>query len=454
MLYDEIIYFIITIGILVFIHEFGHFFAAKLSKMRVDIFALGFGYRLFGWNKLTGFSFGNLPKDFNGEGNTDYRLSLIPLGGYVKIAGMVDESMDTKALEKEPQPYEFRSKPAKKKAFVIISGVLMNLLLAIFIFWGSNFFYGKQFSKTTTISYVEPHSIADSMGFKSNDKIISINGKPIKYWEEVRTEIFFNTLGKDLTVKVQRGDQLVDVYVQRKLIPLDESKGLLFITEGIKPLITDVLKNSKADSAGIKPNDIFLSINNIQLRSTLQTKEIISSSNGGNLEIAVLRHKDTLMVNVTPNKEGKIGVALGGYIYLGKTDKITYGFFESFYLAGKDIVRMTELTFIMLKNVITGKLAFGQAFGGPIKIAQFAARSADTGIMSFLMFLALLSLSLAIINILPFPVLDGGHLVIIIVEALMKREIPLKVKIAINSVGMYLLFALMAFIIYNDIRGL
>ena len=135
---EYVIYFAITIGILVFIHEFGHFAAAKLCKMRADVFAIGFGKRLFGWNKKNGFSFGELPKDFDGEGHTDYRLSLLPLGGYVKIAGMVDESFDTKFANEEPKPWEFRAKPTYQKLFVITAGVLMNLLLAIVIFWGVN----------------------------------------------------------------------------------------------------------------------------------------------------------------------------------------------------------------------------------------------------------------------------------------------------------------------------
>ncbi len=136
---DYIIYFAITIGILVFIHEFGHFAAAKLSGMRADVFAIGFGKRLFGWNKKSGFSFGELPKDFDSEGHTDYRLCLLPLGGYVKIAGMVDESMDAEFVNRPPQPWEFRAKPLHSKVFVITAGVLMNLLLAWIIFWGGNF---------------------------------------------------------------------------------------------------------------------------------------------------------------------------------------------------------------------------------------------------------------------------------------------------------------------------
>ena len=146
-----------------------------------------------------------------------------------------------------------------------------------------------------------------------------------------------------------------------------------------------------------------------------------------------------------------IGIASG---FAGESFYKTSGFFESFYLGLLDIVQMTDLTFNMLGKVFTGKIEFGKAFGGPVKIAQYAAKSADSGTSSFLYFLALLSLSLAILNIMPFPVLDGGHLIVILIEGITKREIPVKIKIAIQNTGLIILLLLMAFIIYNDILSL
>jgi len=450
---DYIIYFAITIGILVFIHELGHFLAAKACGMRADVFAVGFGKRLFGYNKKTGFTFGNLPKDFDGEGNTDYRLSLLPLGGYVKIVGMVDESFDTEFAKKEPQPYEFRSKNFWQKTFVISAGVLMNLLLAVLIFWGANFFKGKPVTLTTTVGYVRTDSPAEAIGFMKGDVIQSINGAAVESWDEIRNEIYINTIGEDLNVKVLRSGVEENIFVSRKLIPDIEKQGELITPEGYKPYVADVMKDSPAEKAGLLSGDIIVAVNDKPLGSSSEFIEIVSQKAGVELNAEILRGKETLNVAVTPGSDGKIGIAIND-IFDGKFEYRTFGFFESFYVAGADLVNLTKVTFAVGSKVITGKVEFGKAFGGPVRIAQLAAKSADVGIESFLFFLAVLSLSLAIINILPLPVLDGGHLVMIIIETIARREIPVKVKIAINNTGFVLLLLLMVFIIYNDILSL
>ncbi len=450
---DYIIYFAITIGILVFIHEFGHFAAAKLSGMRVDVFAIGFGKRLFGWNRKSGFSFGELPKDFDGEGHTDYRLSLLPLGGYVKIAGMVDESGDVSFADKEPQPYEFRAKPVWAKIFVITAGVFMNLMLAWVIFWGANFFQGKPITPTTTLAYVEDESLASKSGFVSGDKILSVNNKKVATWEDLRAEIFINTLGENINVKVLRDGKEETLSVNRKLIPEDETKGAYLIPQGVKPAIGEVVKDSPAEKSGIKAGDILLAINDEVLYSAQQATSIMSLNKDKELKITVERNKQTKDIFVTPGSDAKIGVMIAT-VFMGETRMKTYGAFESVYYGWKDIENTTALTFSMMGKVFTGNIEFKKAFGGPIKIAQIATTQADRGLASFLYFLALLSLSLAILNIMPFPVLDGGHLVMIIVEAVIKREIPIKIKMAIQNTGLVLLLLLMAFIIYNDIISL
>jgi len=450
---DYIIYFAITIGILVFIHELGHFLAAKMSGMRADVFAIGFGKRLFGYNKKTGFTFGDLPKDFDGEGNTDYRLSLLPLGGYVKIAGMVDESFDTEFAKKEPQPYEFRSKNFWQKTFVITAGVIMNLLLAILIFWGANFFKGKPVTLTTTVGYVEENSSADSVGFQEGDVVKSINSVPIDNWDDLRSEMYINTLGEDLNIIVERNGIAKTLSVPRNKIPDIEKEGELITPEGYRPYVAEVFKDTPAEKAGLLSGDIILSLDGNNLSSSTEFIKTVSKNAGVELQAKVLRETDTLSLAVIPGSDGKIGIAIN-QIFDGKSEYRTFGFFESFYVATVDLINLTKVTFSVGSKVVSGRVEFGKAFGGPVRIAQLAAKSADVGIESFLFFLAVLSLSLALINIMPFPVLDGGHFLMIIIETIVRREIPVKVKIAINNTGFILLLLLMAFIIYNDILSL
>ncbi|RPI63976.1 MAG: RIP metalloprotease RseP, partial [Ignavibacteriales bacterium] len=241
--------------------------------------------------------------------------------------------------------------------------------------------------------------------------------------------------------------------VQRKLIPDDETQAMFLIPEGVKPAIGEVVKDSPAEKSGIKAGDILLAINDESLYSSQQATDIISSNKDQELKITVERNKVKKDVFVTPGSDAKIGVLIGT-VFMGETQMKTYGAFESVYYGWKDIEKMTALTFSMIGKVFTGDVEFKKAFGGPIKIAQIAAKSADSGISSFLYFLALLSLSLAILNIMPFPVLDGGHLVMILIESAIKREIPIKIKMAIQNTGLVLLLLLMAFIIYNDILSL
>ncbi len=446
---DYILYFAITIGILVFIHEFGHFAAAKLSGMRVDVFAIGFGKRLFGWNKLTGFSFGDLPKDLELNGNTDYRVSLLPLGGYVKIAGIIDENYDKDYAESEPQPWEFRSKSTPKKVFVLIAGVLMNLFLTIAIFWGINYFQGRQVIETTKIGTVADTAAAYSIGFRTGDKIIAINDKKVSDWESVIGELVSGA-NENTKIEILRNGKDTTLVVASSKIREIAKNGYFLPIGDTRPLINMVMENSPAEDAGIKDGDILLSINNEPVKSVQDVIRIVSSHKEQTMPVTLIRDADTLTLSVTPNMDGLIGVSLSE-TYTGKVSYRRYGFFEAFEQSIVNIRDYTLLTYKMISKVVKGDIAFGSAFGGPVKIAKFAAKSAENGIISFLYFLAALSLSLAIINIIPFPGLDGGHLVIVLIEAVLRRELSIKVKMAIQNIGFVLLLILTAIIIYNDI---
>jgi regulator of sigma E protease len=429
-----ILYFIITIFIIVLIHEFGHFAAAKLSKMRVDRFSIGFPPRAFGKQ----------------IGETDYCFSWLPIGGYVKIAGMIDESLDTDYLKNEPQPWEFRSKPMHKKIFVLSAGVLMNLLLSLLIFWGIAFFQSQIIWKTTDIGPIIQGGVAQKLGFLENDKIISVNGKPIDSWNQLEGTIFLEQMSDNADVKVERAGQTTDIIVPKNT--LKESDNFIFLNpKYVKVSIMDVESGSLAEKAGIQKNDIFAKINGTPVLTSNDVINLIQSNAGNEVSIEMSRDNKTVLASVTPDKTSKrIGIRLTTN-YFGPKEEIRLGFFNSFLASINTAYTTTYLFIKSIWQIITGKIEFSSAVGGPVKIAKYASQSAELGIVAFLSFIAMLSLTLAIINILPFPALDGGHLVFVIIEGIMKKEIPPKVKIIIQQIGFSILMIFMVFVIYNDI---
>ncbi len=450
-MFDSVIYFIITIAILVFVHELGHFLAARICKMRTDAFAIGFGQRLVGWNQINGLTFGNLTKDLDLQGHTDYKICLLPLGGYVKISGMVDESFDTKFATQEPEPYEFRAKPTYQKLFVITAGVMMNLTLAIVIFWGVNFYQPKTIMQTTKIGHIADSTLAFEAGFRSYDKILNVNGTKVGDWETMLNNLLIDGMGTDVRVAVERNGEEFNFVAPKDILSKAAQESRFFPLGDMKPVINSFsMSDSPAEKSGLKIDDIFLVVDSVETYSIQDVIAIISSNQENEIPIQVLRDKDTVLISVVPNENGLIGIAIGE-TYLGDVDFKNYGFGESLVKSVTNIGGYTALTFRMLGNVIKGDVPFESSFGGPVKIAKFASQSADAGLIPFLMFLAMLSLSLAIINILPFPVLDGGHFVIILIEGIMGREIPIKFKLAIQNFGFVLLLMLMAYIIYTDI---
>lgn len=429
-----IFYFVITIGILVFIHEFGHFAAAKLTGMRVDRFSIGFPPRAFGKQ----------------IGDTDYCVSWIPIGGYVKIAGMIDESFDTEFTQREPQPWEFRAKPLWARVFVISAGVIMNVLLAVAIFWGINYANGKLLRETTEIGSVVPGSAAQAAGLQAGDRILFVNGQPVSHWDEIHTRIYFDNIGEKVTLDLLRDGERLSVSMRELEISSYAVDHFGIYPANTAPVVLSVEPGKPAQQLGLMPNDILVALNDIAVFNQEQVIKIIEAH--ANRELKVTWNRDGARFDgvTRPTTEGKIGIGIGSR-YTGPVRHIQYSFFGAFPEGLKDIARSLDLFYKSMVQLITGKRTFSESFGGPIKIAQIATQSAEIGITSFLVFMALLSMSLAIINIVPFPALDGGHLMLLLVEGVLRREIPHRVKLAIQQAGFILLLAFMAFVIYNDI---
>ena len=449
---SDIFYFIIVIGILVLIHELGHFIAARLTGMRAEVFSIGMGWRLFGYNKINGFTFGKLPDDIDLQGHTDYRVAAFPIGGYVKIAGMVDESMDADFSSKPPEKYEFRAKNPLQKAFVLSAGVLFNVILAITIFAGIIFFNGEQTMDTTTVGYVKKESVGDLLGLEQGDRIISINNVPVNNWNDVIKILTTEKFGKNRVVEVLRDNEKVTIQADGSqfIRLLSEQKTLGIEPENTRTIVLAAIFDKPAQKAGLKKDDTIYSINSEPIGSVSQFVDILKANPNKNLFVQWKRGNEILGDSIKPDEKGTIGVQIA-QIYLGKTSIKEYGFIESLAFGWNQTVSSVNLLFSSIGQIIKGNMSFRESIGGPIMIAKQAGQQAERGIISFLSFVALLSVSLAVLNILPFPALDGGHLIFVIVEAIMRREVPVKVKMAIQQGGLIILLLFMAFVVYNDL---
>ena len=429
----NIFYFLIVIGVLVLVHELGHFLAAKFFGMRVDRFSIGFPPRAFG-KKI---------------GDTDYCVSWIPIGGYVKIAGMVDESLDTDFANEDPKPWEFRSKPIWQRMIVICAGVAMNILLAVLIFWGIIYYQGKTIKPVTEVGYVAPESPAMKSGFRVGDKIVSVNGKPATHWEEIENLIYSEALSGNLSIELERNGEKANLRIVSPMTSeiLEDRLGLYPV--GIVALVTSIESGKPADQAGIKPGSVILSLNGETV--TFQSlQEIVRRSSGKEATLRWKEGDDVKESRITPSTDGKIGIGFSP-LYEGPRETVRYSLLAALPEGIRGTWEMSWMNLKSIYQIFAGRVSLTKSVAGPIMIAKMATRSAESGLLDFLAFMALLSMNLAILNLLPFPALDGGHAVFLLYEGTFRREIPTKVKIALQQVGFVLLLVFMAFVLYNDI---
>lgn len=451
---ETLFYFLIVIGILVFIHELGHFLAARLMGMRAEVFALGIGPRLLGYNKTNGFTFGKLNEEIQLGEVTDYRICAFPIGGYVKVAGMIDESMDKDFVESEPKPWEYRSKPVWKRMVVITAGVIMNVVLAIAIFYGVNLVKGKTLTETTTIGYILPDSPAQNSGLKLNDQILAINASPVQYWEDVTKSLYIDNLGQGLVFDIQRDGRDTSISISKDDVGLLTERNFGIFPENLVPTVTMVLSGKPAADIGLQANDIITYFGDQKIENNEQLVSVIRSYAGQSTVIHWSRDGKGMESVITVDSDSTIGVGIGAS-YQGPVQEIKYNVFSAIPKAfGDTYYYGIEVFFGSMAKIFKGDIPFNKAVGGPVKIAQVSAQSAEGGIMTFLSFLALLSMSLAIINILPIPALDGGHFIMLCYEAVTRKPVPYKVQIVLQNVGFVLLIMLMLFVIYNDIISL
>jgi len=447
---------LLAITILVFVHELGHFLFAKLFKMRVDAFSVGFPPKVAGVK----------------VGETEYVLGLTPLGGYVKIAGMVDESMDTDDLEQEPQPWEFRFKPVWQRILVITGGVLFNIILAAIIFIGLKASYGEAYDPAIGAITVSEASVAAEMGLMTGDHITAVNGKPVHVLEGFSgmEELL---LADPLIIDVEREGQSVRLEGPRDIMTRLNKSGGGFGIDFDPAVVGYVGEGTPAAAAGLKPGDQITAIGDSTITFFRDITPALRSLPSGTFMVRIIRPDS---VGAAPGPDAvpvaDSTLSSGGIAYMipvvkeADTD-------EPFILGINQIVRLrdyslteavgsgiadtwlnTRMVASSLKRIFVGQDSFRENIGGPVMIARVTREAADMGAPYFWQIVAMLSITLAIINILPIPALDGGHLVFLIYEGIVRREPSLRIRMALQQVGMVLLLAFMAFVIFNDILNL
>ncbi|SMP11848.1 regulator of sigma E protease [Desulfurobacterium pacificum] len=422
-----VLYFIIALGILIFVHELGHFLAARFFGVKVETFSIGFGPKLFTFKCC----------------DTEFAVSLIPLGGYVKMAG---EDPDVPPSS----PDEFYAKPPWQRIVIALAGPIMNLLLAV-VFFSLSFMIGRYVPTYQIEAAKVGNVLSANSSLKSGDVILSVDGQKIRNWQEFSKVIALNP-DKTLNVVVERDGKKVTVPLKTGM---DEKTGIgtVDVIPAIKPIVGKVIKGSPAAKAGLKPGDVILQINGHEITSWRQVVKLIGNSNGKPVKILILRNGKKLTITVKPHLNKQLGRYTIGIIPKFDVTFVRYSPIKAVEKGIEEFVSQSALFFTFLYKLITGQASI-KSLGGPIMIAEVAGKAAQAGISSFIYFMAFISLQLGYFNLLPLPVLDGGLIVMFLIEMLRKKPLSASFREKFQQVGFALLALLMVIVFYNDIMRL
>jgi regulator of sigma E protease len=427
-LITSILAFIFVLGVLVFVHELGHFLVAKKSGMKVEEFSLGYPPKAVGIK----------------VGETEYCLSWLPLGGYVKIAGMADFGHE----EAQGQPWEFQSKPRWMQMSVMIAGPFMNFLLGFLLLFGVRLAAGEyEFLNDTRIGEVQEASPLHSAGLLPGDRILSVGNLPITDWEDM-SDAFLGHMGKSVAIAVERGTTQEVLTVDLTNTPESLGIGPYMTTE-----VGATMPGMPAETIGLQPGDVITSVAGVPVTMWWEMSREISKRPNESIEITWIRNGTQMSAAITPDgqADGEETIGRIGINTASKRTPIPVG--KAFVRSGEETIRLSTAIFGFVKRLVVGQESSKQ-LAGPVGIFQMVGQSAERGFSHLMWFMAMLSINLGVLNLLPIPMLDGGHLLILSIEAISRRDLSSRHKEILQQVGFVFLLFLIIYVTFNDIGRL
>jgi regulator of sigma E protease len=422
----------IVLGIVIFVHEWGHFVAAKLAGIRVDVFSFGFGPRLFGVKR----------------GDTDYRLSALPFGGYVRMAG------DNPVEERTGADYEFLSKPRWVRVVIAVAGPIMNILLAFVLFWVIFWLVGLQsdayLRQPAEIAAI-PQKSVDASGVRAGDRIMAVNGSPTPTWDKVFSQLENVKPNDPVTLTVERG-------VAQQTLPakMPSASGDVDSVIGypLMPAIADEIGiGTPAEKAGMKAGDAIVAINGKPIATWQQLVEVVRNSDGRPVQFLIQRDGNNLSFDITPVQGMDADGSMVWQVGVGRRVQADFQR-QPFLMAGKEAGLQTVAGIRQIGQVLaglfTGRVKLGQ-LQSVVGIARQSGRAAKRGPVDLIILTAIISLNLGLLNLLPIPILDGGHVLMLAIEGLLRRDLSVAVKERFVQVGLVFLLGIFAFVMYSDI---
>ena len=431
----------LVLGVMVLVHEWGHFIVARLFGVRVDVFSIGFGPRLFGWR----------------WGQTDWRLSALPLGGYVRMAGQDLSEVDSSTVAPTGASDEVMSKPRWQRALISLAGPAVNLVMPIILLGGFYIIKGDPypsfFDKAPVIASMAAKDPLAKLDVAKGDKIVDINGVPTPSWEKAAQALAQIPPEASGRMTLERNGVTHSVQFTGKQLVEAEAPGRYF---PIEPVIGTLSPGLGAMRAGMKRGDRIVSVNGKEISTFPDFRDFIVNSDGSPLETVVNRNGKILNLKLTPesipDEDGKVAFRLG----LAADDHLSYKKMG----VGESIKNSTLATGAGIKQLllVVGKLFSGQQsvkqLLGPVGIANISGQAVQAGAFAVINLMAMISLNLGILNLLPIPILDGGHILLLSIEGIMRRDLSLAFKERFVQVGLVFLFVLFSIVMYYDVSKL